>query len=101
MLMGCDEMKFSRESSILNVMEPIVSDMFDNHYLKNSTLKCSCEKCQMDIVLLTLNHVTPHYTSTQAGEAYIKALFMNPQMQSDILREITNAVKVIEEHPNH
>lgn len=94
-------MNFSREMSILNVMEPIVSNLFNDNFVKINNLVCCCEKCQMDIILLTLNHVTPHYTSTQAGEAYIKALFMNPQLQSDVLKEITYSVKVIEENPNH
>lgn len=94
-------MLFSRDLSIMNVMEPIVSDLFEANYVKTRSLKCDCEKCQLDIVLLTLNHVTPHYTSSQTGEAYIKASYMNSQLQSDVLREITQAVKVIEENPNH
>ncbi|BBI35376.1 late competence development ComFB family protein [Cohnella abietis] len=91
----------SRDLSILNVMEPIVSHLFEDNYVKTGALKCACDKCQLDIILLTLNHLTPHYTSSQAGEAYIKAHYLEPQLQSDVLREITNAVKVIEEHPNH
>ncbi|RED51725.1 late competence development ComFB family protein [Cohnella lupini] len=94
-------MMFSRDLSILNVMEPIVSNLFEDNYLKTNGLKCDCEKCQIDIVLLTLNHVPPHYTSSQAGEAYIKALYQEPQLQSDILRELTKAVQVIQERPNH
>ncbi|QMV41187.1 late competence development ComFB family protein [Cohnella cholangitidis] len=94
-------MIFSRDLSILNVMEPIVSNLFEDNYVKTGALKCDCDKCQIDIILLTLNHVPPHYTSSQAGEAYIKALYLDPQLQSDVLREITNAVKVIEERPNH
>jgi competence protein ComFB len=94
-------MNISKESSVLNVMEPIISQLFNDNYVKTNIIECACEKCQMDIILLTLNHMKPHYTSTQAGEAYIKALFMNPQLQSDVLREITQSVKVIEEHPNH
>ncbi|WP_239618553.1 late competence development ComFB family protein [Cohnella mopanensis] len=94
-------MIFSRDLSILNAMEPIVSNLFEDNYVKTGALKCDCEKCQIDIILLTLNHVAPHYTSSQTGEAYIKALYQEPQLQSDILREITNAVKVIAERPNH
>ncbi|MCD9024966.1 late competence development ComFB family protein [Cohnella silvisoli] len=94
-------MKFSRELSILNVMEPIVSDLFDNNYVKTGALKCDCEKCQIDIILLTLNHLPPHYTSSQTGEAFIKASYLNSQLQSDVLREITEAVKIIENNPNH
>lgn len=94
-------MIFSRETSVLNIMEPIVSHMFEDHYVKTGILKCDCEKCQLDILSLTLNHVPPHYTSSQAGEAYVKALYQEPQLQSDILRELTKAVQVIEERPNH
>jgi competence protein ComFB len=94
-------MLFSRDLSIMNVMEPIVSNLFNDNYVKTRALKCDCEKCQLDIVLLTLNHVTPHYTSSQTGEAYIKASYLNSQLQTDVLREITQAVKIIEEKPNH
>lgn len=94
-------MLFSRDLSIMNVMEPIVSNLFETNYIKTQALKCDCEKCRIDIVLLTLNHVPPHYTSSQAGEAYIKAIYLNPQLQTDILKEITQAVKIIEEKPNH
>lgn len=94
-------MNFSRELSILNVMEPIVSHTLADHFVKTGLLKCNCDKCQLDIVLLALNHLPPHYTSSQTGEAYIKAIYQEPQLQSDVLREIANAVKVITDKPNH
>ncbi|WP_256761120.1 late competence development ComFB family protein [Cohnella sp. WQ 127256] len=94
-------MFFSRDLSIFNVMEPIVSNIFEDNYVKTGILKCDCQKCQLDIILLALNHVPPHYTSSQAGEAYIKALYMEPQLQSDVLRELTKAAQIIEENPNH
>ncbi|MFD0670682.1 late competence development ComFB family protein [Cohnella sp. GCM10027633] len=94
-------MIFSRELSIMNVMEPIVSNIFEDHFMKPGLLSCACDKCQIDIVVLALNHLPPRYTSSQAGEAYIKATYQDPQLQSDILRELTNAVKVIELRPNH
>ncbi|MBB6673684.1 late competence development ComFB family protein [Cohnella nanjingensis] len=94
-------MELSRAASVLNVMEPIVINTFKEHILTNRTLKCDCEKCRLDIVVLTLNHLQPHYTSTQAGEAYIKALFMNTQLQSDVIQELTRALQVVEDNPNH
>ncbi|WP_186438212.1 late competence development ComFB family protein [Cohnella terricola] len=94
-------MFFSRELSIFNAMEPIVSDLFEDHYVKTGILACDCEKCQMDIILLALNHIPPHYTSSQTGEAYIKALYQEPQLQSDVLRELTKAVQVIKISPRH
>lgn len=94
-------MRFSRELSVFNAMEPIVSRLFEDHYVKTGILDCACERCQMDIILLALNHVRPHYTSGQAGEAYIKALYQEPQLQSDVLRELTKAVQVIASSPRH
>ncbi|WP_372630350.1 late competence development ComFB family protein [Cohnella sp.] len=94
-------MFFSRELSVFNAMEPIVSGLFDEHYVKAGILKCNCGQCQMDIVLLALNHLPPRYTSGQAGEAYIKAIYQEPQLQSDILRELTKAVQVIQKSPRH
>jgi len=94
-------MIFSRELSIFNAMEPIVTGFFDDHYVKKGILKCNCELCQRDIVLLALNHLPPRYTAGQTGEAYVKALYQDPQLQSDVLRELTKAVQVIQESPRH
>jgi competence protein ComFB len=94
-------MKVSKEMSVLNAMEPIVIHMFEDNYLNERKLACACEKCQQDILLLTLNQLPPRYTSSQVGEAYIKALYLNPQLQSDILTTLTQAVQVIEEKPSH
>ncbi|XID90137.1 late competence development ComFB family protein [Paenibacillaceae bacterium WGS1546] len=94
-------MRFSREMSVFNAMEPIVSRLFEDHCVKARILACDCEKCRMDIVLLALNHVPPRYTSGQAGEAYVKALYQDLQLQSDVLRELTKAVQVIAASPRH
>lgn len=94
-------MKWSKELPVLNAMEPIVADMFENHFLKPELMKCACDKCKLDVLLLALNHLPPRYTSTQAGEAYIKAQYMEPQLQSDVLQELARAVQVIERNPNH
>lgn len=82
-------------------MEPIVVSFFEEHILPNYPLKCNCEKCTTDIIVLTLNHLKPKYTSTQAGQAYIKALYMNTQLQSDILQELTRSLQVVESNPQH
>jgi competence protein ComFB len=94
-------MRLTRELSVLNAMEPIVIQLFEDRYLKERTLVCDCKRCQLDILLLTLNQLPPKYTSTQEGEAYIKALYLNPQFQSDILKVLTQSVQVIENRPNH
>lgn len=94
-------MIFSHERSILNAMEPIVSHIFEDNFVKTGILACDCDKCQTDIVLLALNQLPPRYTSSHQGEAYIKAVFQEAQMQSDVLRELAKAVQVVEARPNH
>lgn len=94
-------MEFARASSVFNAMEPIVVSFFEEHILPHYSLKCSCEKCATDIIVLTLNHLKPQYTSTQAGQAYIKALYMSPQMQSDVLQELTRSLQIVESKPQH
>ncbi|WP_161793306.1 late competence development ComFB family protein [Cohnella kolymensis] len=94
-------MELDRNLPIVNAMEPIVKNFFQDQFLKPGILKCHCSKCQLDILLLALNQLTPRYTSTTQGEAYIKAIYMNAQMQSDVLKELTKAVSVIEANPNH
>lgn len=94
-------MEFARVLSVFNAMEPIVVTFFEEHLLPNYKLKCSCDKCMTDIIVLTLNQLQPKYTSTQAGQAYIKALYMNPQLQSDILQELTRSIQIVEAHPQH
>lgn len=83
-----------------NAMEPIAANLFEQ-YLKTHHLKCDCDKCKLDILLLTLNHLQPKYTSSPSGEAFVKALFMETQLQSDVLKEITRAAAVIEHNPMH
>jgi competence protein ComFB len=94
-------MELTQDKTILNAMEPIVINIFEEHVLPNRTLKCDCDKCKLDIILLTLNRVQPHYTSTQVGEAYIKALYMNSQMLSDVIQELARSVLIVEQNPNH
>jgi len=94
-------MQLTGETQLLNAMEPIVHSIFEEHVLPNRALKCDCDKCKLDIIVLTLNHVKPHYTSTQVGEAYIKALYMNTQMISDVIQELARSVLIVEQKPNH
>jgi competence protein ComFB len=83
-----------------NAMEPIVSNLFEQ-YLKTHHLKCDCDKCKLDILLLALNHLQPRYSSSQSGEVFVKALYMETQTQSDVLMELTKAAAIIEQNPMH
>jgi len=84
---------------IINAMETIVKNLFVE-FQKNYRLKCACDECQTDILVLTLNRIPPKYVSSQTGELYIKTLYLNSQLQSDVLRELSRAVLIVEKTPH-
>lgn len=81
--------------------EALVKEAFHAAYEEPGRLQCACARCTEDILALALNHLRPHYVSTEAGFAYVKAQYFNPQLQSDILRELAVAVQIVEAHPRH
>ncbi|HJV47278.1 MAG TPA: late competence development ComFB family protein [Bacillota bacterium] len=85
---------------LINAMESIVIHAFDE-FKKNHTFKCSCEKCELDILALTLNKLTPKYVSSDQGEVLVKAFFHDTQLQHDIIREIALATMTVENNPRH
>jgi len=64
-------------------------------------LTCTCEQCQNDIMALTLNRLPSRYVSTELGSAYVKAQYLNSQLQSDVIRELTLAVDKVGQQPKH
>ncbi|NEW04969.1 late competence development ComFB family protein [Paenibacillus sp. SYP-B3998] len=85
---------------VVNAVEAIVSDLFDE-FQKNYELKCVCEQCQEDILALVLNQIPPKYTSSQKGQLFVKSLYLNTQLQSDVMKELTSAVFIVEHNQNH
>lgn len=87
--------------ALINVTEELVNNVFRQEYLGNNLLACDCQQCQDDIVAYVLNRVKSRYVSTNRGEAYVKAQYFDPQIQSDLLRELTIAAQAVAEKPNH
>lgn len=85
---------------VINAMEMIVQDLFID-FQSNYKLKCDCEKCKRDILALTLNRLQPRYVSSQNGEVHIKTLYMDQQLQLDVIRELTKAKEIVETNPRH
>ncbi|WP_027416761.1 late competence development ComFB family protein [Aneurinibacillus terranovensis] len=86
--------------SVTNAMESIVKHFFAE-FQENYPLKCDCSQCKDDIIAIALNRVPSKYVSTEVGEVYIKTLMMDKQIESDVIKEITNAVMVVEKNPRH
>ncbi|SDM85152.1 competence protein ComFB [Paenibacillus sp. yr247] len=85
---------------VFNAMETIVINLFDE-FQKNYEMKCICNKCKEDMLALVLNNIPPRYTSSEKGQLFIKGLYINPQLQSDVMRELMEAANIVEHHQQH
>lgn len=86
---------------VMNALEPIVFQIFNLDFLNKNKLTCTCDRCQSDIIALALNRLPTRYVATEEGNVYIKALFTDQQLNTDIVRELSNAVTTVKESPNH
>lgn len=85
---------------LVNAVEAIISNLYEE-FQKSYDLKCGCQHCKEDILALVLNRIPPKYTSSEKGQLYIKTLYLNPQLQSDVMRELMRAALVVEHKQNH
>jgi competence protein ComFB len=86
--------------SVINAMENIVQHYF-SEFEQNQHLKCNCSHCRNDIIAITLNRLPTKYVSTEIGQVYMKTLLFDKQMESDVIREITNAAMLVQDKPRH
>ncbi len=86
--------------SVFNVTETLVRMVFDEEFLAKK-IACSCEQCSKDILALTLNQLPSRYVSTDLGQVYVKSQYFDPQLRSDILRELTVAAHTVGLSPHH
>jgi competence protein ComFB len=93
-------LKRSERMTLVNVTETLVHMVFNNEFIDRK-LACSCEQCVNDVLALTLNNLPSRYVSTDKGEAYVKVQYFNPQIRSDILRELTLASGQVNAKPHH
>jgi competence protein ComFB len=94
-------MEVGKKVTVVNAIEPVVFQIFTDEFLKNTTLACSCERCQLDIIALALNRLPARYVVTEQGNVYVKALYAERQLTSDVIRELSNAALVVQGKPNH
>ncbi|MCL6633625.1 MAG: late competence development ComFB family protein [Alicyclobacillus herbarius] len=87
--------------ALLNVTETLARMLFDETLASAGKVVCDCPRCRDDILAYALNRLPAHYVTSDLGEAYVKAQFLNSQMQLDLLRELTIAADVVGKHPRH
>jgi len=57
------------------------------------------EKDRMDICAFALNHLPPRYVVTEKGHLYTRVDELKHQFKTDIIVELTKAVRKIKENP--
>lgn len=72
-----------------------------NHIIKGEQDFCTCPRCKLDVVALTLNQTEPKYVVTKKGELYSRAEMLTSQSDTDITKEITKALEYVAKNPRH
>ncbi|MEW9701425.1 late competence development ComFB family protein [Paenibacillus sp. SI8] len=85
---------------VVNAVEAIVGNMFEE-FRKSYDLKCDCDQCHEDIIAIVLNNIPPKYVSSQKGQLFVKSLYLNTQLQSDVMQELMRAALIVEHNQNH
>lgn len=86
------ELKNLMEEQVLNMIDRILEDRDDI---------CKCDKCRLDIAAIALNKLKPKYIVSDKGKLYAKVEALNYQNEANIIIEITRAIKIVGENPQH
>ena len=90
----------NKKFQIVNCMEKAVFDHLDNIINENKTI-CKCEKCRMDVAVLTLNTLKSHYVLTLKGGTFTRLKLYETQSEADIIFALTKAIEKVEGNPQH
>lgn len=85
--------------NVTNYMEIWINDCME--ILLERTDGCKCDICKRDIFTLSLNNLKPYYVATPLGKVMAKLENTKQQAETDIIVEVTKAMKKVKENPNH
>ncbi|MBO8158126.1 late competence development ComFB family protein [Thermosyntropha sp.] len=85
---------------VVNIVEKMAWDKLDT-VLNSKENICKCEKCRADMIAYALNKLKPRYVSTERGEVFVRAQYMDVDLSAAILVALTEAVEVVGKNPHH
>ncbi|TDY46303.1 competence protein ComFB [Alicyclobacillus sacchari] len=86
---------------IVNVTEQLAMQILQDSEIYD-LLKCKCEQCISDVLAMTLNRLPARYVTTDAGRVFVNVnYYLQPQLQSDIVTELTRSALQVANHPHH
>ena len=83
-----------------NYMEVVVERKL-NEVLAQYPTCCKCDICRQDIAMLALNHLPPHYTTTEKGQIFARVAEMSSENEIKVIREIASAIEKVQNNPRH
>lgn len=81
-------------------MESFVQERLER-VLKQYPDCCQCEKCKMDITILSLNNLPGKYVNTRKGDLYTRLDSYESVNDMLIVQEIAKAIEIVMRNPRH
>jgi competence protein ComFB len=85
---------------LYNYMEEVVRDTLDKLISEREDV-CKCQKCKLDMVACALNRLPPKYMVSDKGIIFTKLQEVEVQFRADVIRELTKAITLIGNKPQH
>lgn len=85
---------------LFNVAEILVNETI-NEILRANKDICSCSRCRLDLAAIALNNLPTKYVVTTEGEVFKRTDALKQQFKVDIIRALTEALKIVIAHPHH
>ena len=88
------------EIQMINEMESVVKSIVENH-LRDKQNLCTCDRCKMDMIALTLNALMPRYVVTTLGGAVTNVDLQGIQAGADIMMALMRSSEIGKRKPRH
>lgn len=87
------------ELTYVNVIQSLVEELAPR-YIKMFGL-CSCPRCRIDVVALTLNNLIPKYVVMKKHDMIPMLTVYEGRFSSTIFAQLTRACKIVSDSPRH
>lgn len=85
--------------SYINVMQALVEDKADK-YIKSAGV-CTCPRCRIDVIALTLNKLPSKYVVLQKSDMVPMLSVYENRYSANILSQLMSACEIVKQHPRH
>lgn len=89
------------EVILVNKMEHAVRTAVDRLFAQGKNPGCSCERCKLDVIALTLNMLPSKYVVTTIGNAVTNVALDSSQWQANLTMAVCKAIDIVRGKPRH